>query len=603
MKKKFKRLIALSLVLVLITTLCNQAYGVISKGQDKRQTITAITLDKTAITLTVGETTGILIATVSPNNIKDKTVIWDTSDVNKATVLNGIVTPLAEGTAIITATSLDGLKSASCIVTVNLPIVEPPVIEPPVIEPPIVEPPIEPITTVSVKTFLCSDGQYVKGDGIHDDTTGIQNALNFGKSITFDSADSIYKVTSILHVQNDNIIDGNGATIIIPSSTENKVIFDLTNKSNVTIKNLNISSTADKIRTLSRIGLSSNVYAIHITATADDVSKNITLSDIYGENLEYLIKIDSESNFNKNITMSNIKTYNCVQSIYMAQVDGVTMNNLDLDQATDVSKFDHHVYINGSSYNITIDNIIARRGSLDVYANAFNIASSNDGYLENIKITNASVIDLNNDSVFAFINVKNCTIDGFTGDLSSATCIVWYYMVNDITLNNFNVTGIISQFIDVGGSYPWTINSEYNNLITLTNSTIDIAMTTNLFLGQNLVIKDNTFNIKSATSNNAFIRLQEVNTAKVRIENNSINIQSYPNNVEFFDIRCSNNADVFINNNTIINTSSIVLNFIFADYTMANGTSVIIVTNNFYRGYKIFTYIKTLAIDTNNNII
>ena len=30
----------------------------------------------------------------------------------------------------------------------------------------------------NVKNFKCNDGQYVKGDGLHDDTTGIQNALN-----------------------------------------------------------------------------------------------------------------------------------------------------------------------------------------------------------------------------------------------------------------------------------------------------------------------------------------------------------------------------------------------------------------------------------------
>jgi hypothetical protein len=625
--KKFKRLIALSLVLALVTVLCNQvpASAAIKRRQVKsfKAAVTAVTLDKTTMTLTAGGTTGTLTATVIPYYAKNKTVTWKTSNASVATVLNGTVTPLAAGTAVITATSTDGLKTASCTVTVNPAVVatqptsptEPtqpttpvvpiqptePVVPTQPTSPVVPTQPTSPTTATSVKTFLCSDGQYVKGDGIHDDTTGIQKALNSGKPISFDPG--VYKVTSTLHVQNNNIIDGNGATITVPSSTENKVVFNLTNKSNVTIKNLNIKSTADKIRKINRIGLGSNVYAIHVTATANDVSKNITLSNIYGENLEYLVKIDSASNFNKNIVMSDIKTYNCAQSIYMAQVDGVTMKNIDLDQATDVSKFDHHVYINGGSYNINIDNIIARRGSLDTYANAFNIASSSEGtYLENIKITNASVANLNNDSVFAFINVKNGTIDGFTGNLSS-TCVFWYYKVNDITLNNFNVNGTITQYIDCGGSLPWTKDPIYNNLITLSNSTANIAMTSNLFLGENLVIKDNTFNIKSAISNNAFMRLQAGNTAKVIIENNSINIQSYPNNVEFFDIRCSNGADVFINNNTIINNSGTSLNFIFADYTTAGGTSKIVVTNNFYRGYKTFTLIKTLATVTNNNII
>lgn len=33
----------------------------------------------------------------------------------------------------------------------------------------------------NVKDFLCSDGQYVRGDGVHDDTTGIQNAFDNAK--------------------------------------------------------------------------------------------------------------------------------------------------------------------------------------------------------------------------------------------------------------------------------------------------------------------------------------------------------------------------------------------------------------------------------------
>lgn len=40
---------------------------------------------------------------------------------------------------------------------------------------------------VDVKTFLCVDGQYVKGDGIHDDTTGVQAAINTGGRIIFPS--------------------------------------------------------------------------------------------------------------------------------------------------------------------------------------------------------------------------------------------------------------------------------------------------------------------------------------------------------------------------------------------------------------------------------
>jgi hypothetical protein len=51
---------------------------------------------------------------------------------------------------------------------------------------------------VNVKDFLCSDGLPVAGDGVHDDTTGIQNAINAGERIYIPKG--IYKITSTLNI-------------------------------------------------------------------------------------------------------------------------------------------------------------------------------------------------------------------------------------------------------------------------------------------------------------------------------------------------------------------------------------------------------------------
>ena len=58
-----------------------------------------------------------LTATVLPEEATDKTVTWSSSAEKVATVENGVVTPLAEGTAIITAKA--GEFSAECTVTVT----------------------------------------------------------------------------------------------------------------------------------------------------------------------------------------------------------------------------------------------------------------------------------------------------------------------------------------------------------------------------------------------------------------------------------------------------------------------------------------------------
>ncbi len=77
----------------------------------------SIALDKTELVLTIG-TTAKLTATVLPDDVTDKTIVWTTSDASVSTVdAEGNVTAVSVGEAIITATCGD--KSATCKVTVN----------------------------------------------------------------------------------------------------------------------------------------------------------------------------------------------------------------------------------------------------------------------------------------------------------------------------------------------------------------------------------------------------------------------------------------------------------------------------------------------------
>lgn len=82
--------------------------------------VTGVSLNKTATTLTAGGATETLTATVVSAGATYKDVVWSTSDAAVATVSSdGVVTPVAGGSANITATTLDGLYTATCAVTVN----------------------------------------------------------------------------------------------------------------------------------------------------------------------------------------------------------------------------------------------------------------------------------------------------------------------------------------------------------------------------------------------------------------------------------------------------------------------------------------------------
>ena len=86
--------------------------------------VTGVTISAPTLTLEEGESKQ-LTATVSPDNATNKNVSWSSSDEEIATVSNGLVTGVKEGTAQITVTTADGNKTATCAVTVEAKAVEP----------------------------------------------------------------------------------------------------------------------------------------------------------------------------------------------------------------------------------------------------------------------------------------------------------------------------------------------------------------------------------------------------------------------------------------------------------------------------------------------
>lgn len=90
-----------------------------SKGTDGIIDVTGVTLNKSTSTVLVGGTEQ-LTATVAPSNATTKTVSWSSSTPSVATVnSSGLVTGVSAGTATITVTTVDGSKTANCVVTVS----------------------------------------------------------------------------------------------------------------------------------------------------------------------------------------------------------------------------------------------------------------------------------------------------------------------------------------------------------------------------------------------------------------------------------------------------------------------------------------------------
>ena len=80
--------------------------------------VEAVSINKTETKLKIGDTEQLTI-TVSPSNATDKGVVWSSSNNNVVSVDNGLITGLSVGSATITATTVNGNKTASCNVTVE----------------------------------------------------------------------------------------------------------------------------------------------------------------------------------------------------------------------------------------------------------------------------------------------------------------------------------------------------------------------------------------------------------------------------------------------------------------------------------------------------
>ncbi len=81
--------------------------------------VTSVSLNKSSTSISVGATET-LVATVLPADATNKSVTWGSSSTAAATVSSeGVVTGVAEGASVITVTTVDGGRTATCIVSVT----------------------------------------------------------------------------------------------------------------------------------------------------------------------------------------------------------------------------------------------------------------------------------------------------------------------------------------------------------------------------------------------------------------------------------------------------------------------------------------------------
>lgn len=163
------------------------------------------------------------------------------------------------------------------------------------------------------------------GDGVHDDTKFIQNALNTGMNVVFTSG-KVYKITSSLKIKKSNqVIDMNYGTIVPYNCFAFTIDGDDSSYiENVTFNNTNIRCANNangvkiglyvkniKFENFNIISLKSNSKAFVVEGSEKIIFSN---GNIYGNDYQgdvFILKSLSTENANRNIVISDVHAYNC----------------------------------------------------------------------------------------------------------------------------------------------------------------------------------------------------------------------------------------------------------------------------------------------------
>lgn len=251
---------------------------------------TSVSLNKTTSSLIVGET-DTLLATVNPSDATNKSVTWKSSNDSILTVdANGTVTAINAGTAIITVTTVDGSKTASCTFTVN------------------------PIKIVSIDDITVN---IIQNDIYNLPTTVVAN-MNTGKTLetkvlwksavvdtsklgtstfegTVDGYDKVVKLTLNVNKYEPNLHIYNYSSITI-----NNICKDLS---------INVNNNGDKSVTINKIEVYEKGNLVTTYNKSDLISSNISADVLphqtFGISISYKLGIYLDNSYVKYYIESN----------------------------------------------------------------------------------------------------------------------------------------------------------------------------------------------------------------------------------------------------------------------------------------------------------
>ena len=257
--------------------------------------VTSVSLSSNSETIKVGKTVT-LVPTISPSNATNKNVTWSSSNTSVATVSEGTVTGVSEGTATITVTTVSGSKTATCTVVVQA------------------------ASAGGEETFTITytdlPSTYQTGSTVYTANSGIKfqayNCANYSSKMQFKASSGYLQTTEELELQSVTINDRESNTLTVyGSNTAGSFSTEISGTNDV--YDLTGYSYFKIARTASGAAYCSSITVVTGTPTPTDPT-SILLSPTSAEiapsgtkqlNVSY---VPSNANQNKEVTWTSSNT-------------------------------------------------------------------------------------------------------------------------------------------------------------------------------------------------------------------------------------------------------------------------------------------------------
>ncbi|MBC3889982.1 hypothetical protein GH810_16910 [Acetobacterium paludosum] len=451
---------------------------------------------------------------------------------------------------------------------------------------------------VTVPPTVTESGQQInvkdygaKGDGVTDDTTAIQKAIDYAGTnnvtVLIPESEKSYLLTNQLSLKNNTHISGYGATLFMAPQAniiKNILYSDPDNYiSNISISGLTLKSQ----NTITGTDYYANSMVSNVQGMFLQGISNLTIKDVSMDNMYVGLKMGSQSNElrNKGVQISNLKIDDSGMPIQIAGTNDLTMIDSVLNSSDGGTKWLHSAYIRGNNSNFSFKNV------------AFNNASGGgitvggdpryETAPENMTFENCTA---KNNTIGVIINegAKDISITGLAIEGSSLA-----FKIND-------VSNVKIDHVAVSGSNPTTRDQGAFVLGDINQSSLsNISIDASGMAGYLFSFSGNTTDLGISHVN--VVNLDNIPLIDVSSETTTKNLIVEESSFVYRNIASTGisfrgaGSDAMIRNNTFTNTGS-AYSFLMNN---VQGTSIQ-ATDNHYSGFTSLNYNKDYSIVSNN---